>query len=98
MFFWYVYSIEFAGEISDTQVPHIAPTLFPEMLKIFTNPQVSIILHFMYNFETNSFSVFIITLIKTFLLFSGLWIKNKFSSSEYICHCGGFDWSNERFL
>lgn len=36
---------EFAGDITDQQIPHIAPVLLPEMLKIFGNPQVSGVLH-----------------------------------------------------
>lgn len=32
--------IEFAGEISDLQIPHIAPILLPEMVKIFSQPQI----------------------------------------------------------
>lgn len=32
---------EFAGEVTDLQIPHIAPVLLPEMLKIMQNPAVS---------------------------------------------------------
>ena len=31
---------EFVGDVSDLQVPHIAPVLLPEMLKIFSQPEV----------------------------------------------------------
>ncbi|XP_047141336.1 importin-9 isoform X1 [Hydra vulgaris] len=31
---------EFAGEVSDLQVPHIAPVILPEMLKIFSHPEI----------------------------------------------------------
>jgi len=31
---------EFAGEVSDLQIPHIAPIILPEMLKIFTHPEI----------------------------------------------------------
>ncbi|XP_066919668.1 importin-9-like isoform X2 [Clytia hemisphaerica] len=47
---------EFAGEISDLQVPQIAPTLLPEMLKIFKNTQV-------YGVRTSSRSVNIFSTI-----------------------------------
>ena len=33
--------LEFAGEVTDLQIPHIAPVLLPEMLKIMQNPTVS---------------------------------------------------------
>lgn len=32
--------IELAGEVTDLQIPHVAPVIFPEMLKIFANPEV----------------------------------------------------------
>lgn len=31
---------ELAGEVTDLQIPHVAPVIFPEMLKIFANPEV----------------------------------------------------------
>jgi len=31
---------EFAGEVTDIQIPHIAPIVLPEMLKLFTAPEI----------------------------------------------------------
>lgn len=38
------YILEFVEDISDLQIPHIAPVLLPEMLKIFSHPEVCFVL------------------------------------------------------
>ena len=37
----YYYCIEFCQEVTDQQMPHVAPVIFPQLLQVITQPQVS---------------------------------------------------------
>ena len=38
---WMCHFVEFCREVTDTQMPQVAPVILPEMYKIFTQDQVS---------------------------------------------------------